>query len=219
MEFVEGKTLDDIISCKSKLSEDEALNYIHQIGEALKEVHKLKILHRDLKPQNILVSDKNQAVLIDFGAARDFIDSNVLHSQILTPGYAPPEQYVREGKKGEFIDVYALGATLYHCVTGRPPIPSPIRKLGDSLQSPKSLNGNISDSTNDVIMRALALEHLERFQNIDDFLFALLNPIKQNKTHIDKTIFTKSQKEAYNQIKNFIDNPDLQIFIFFRPNT
>jgi serine/threonine protein kinase len=172
MEYIEGEDLGKLITNKGALPEVEALQYIRQIGEALTLVHDKGLLHRDLKPSNIMMrADQPEAVLIDFGLARQFISGAIQqHTQSLTPGYAPPEQYVPIEQRGEYIDVYALAATLYSLVTGQLPMPAPARLQNFTLQAPKELNGNVSDRVNEGIMKGMALNYKFRSQSVQEWL-------------------------------------------------
>ena len=149
MEYISGEDLSVYISQRDKLSEAEALKYINQIGTALEYIHQQGMLHRDVKPNNIMLRKSQQeAVLIDFGLAREF-DLNKTRSMTnaRTEGYAPIEQYKRRGKFGAYTDVYALAATLYHLVTGDTPLPSKFRNAGIPLPAPKQRNPDISDKS------------------------------------------------------------------------
>jgi WD40 repeat protein/predicted Ser/Thr protein kinase len=172
MEYIEGEDLGKLITKKGALSEGEALQYIRQIGDALILVHEKGLLHRDLKPSNIMMrAGKPEAVLIDFGLARQFISGTVQqHTQSLTPGYAPPEQYAPIEQRGEYIDVYAFAATLYSLVTGQLPMPAPARLQNFTLQAPKELNGNVSDRVNEAIMKGMALNYKLRPQSVQEWL-------------------------------------------------
>jgi serine/threonine protein kinase len=172
MEYVEGEDLGKQITNKGALPEGEALVYIQQIGNALTVVHDRGLLHRDLKPSNIMMrAGKPEAVLIDFGLARQFISGAVQqHTQSVTPGYAPPEQYVPNAERGEYIDVYALAATLYSLLTGELPMPAPARLQNFTMRSPKDLNSNISDRVNEAIMKGMALNYKFRPQSVQEWL-------------------------------------------------
>jgi eukaryotic-like serine/threonine-protein kinase len=172
MEYIEGIELSDHLREREKLEESEALSYIDQIAQALDYVHEQKLLHRDVKPNNIMLRKGNQeAVLIDFGLAREFIAGQSLSmTNHLTPGYAPPEQYKRHGNLAPYIDVYALAATLYHLLTGLIPIPSDFRQLPNiNLPEPKELNSAISDRVNSAIMQAMMMDTKQRVQNMTEF--------------------------------------------------
>jgi len=172
MEYIQGEDLGKLITEKGALPEAEALLYIRQIGEALILVHEKGLLHRDLKPSNIMMrAGKPEAVLIDFGLARQFISGGVLqHTQSVTPGYAPPEQYAPIEQRGEYIDVYALAATLYSLVTGELPMPAPARLQNFTMQPPQDLNSSVSDRVNNAIMRGMALNYNFRPQSVQDWL-------------------------------------------------
>ncbi|AFY44597.1 protein kinase [Nostoc sp. PCC 7107] len=172
MEYIAGEDLGKRITEKGALPEAEALEYIRQIGEALILVHEKGLLHRDLKPSNIMMrAGKPEAVLIDFGLARQFISGAVQqHTQSLTPGYAPPEQYAPIEQRGEYIDVYALAATLYALLTGQLPMPAPARLQNFTLPAPKELNGSVSDRVNEAIMKGMVLNYKLRPQSVQEWL-------------------------------------------------
>jgi serine/threonine protein kinase len=132
-DFEEGKTLGQRLS-EGPLPEAELRVVVAGVLDGLKEVHERAVLHRDLKPNNIMLRGNGTPVLIDFGAARDFRSR---HSRsitaIATPGYTPPEQYGVGGQQGPWSDLYALGAILYRCVTGAAPLDSLQRLRHDRL--------------------------------------------------------------------------------------
>ncbi len=121
MKFISGVTMDKYLAMAGgRLPEAEAINYTVQVGEALKVLHAANILHRDIKPNNIIRTSAGQAVLIDFGSAREFaLDRTVMQTALTTMGFAPPEQFVAFGRKGPYTDIYALAATCYYLLTGR----------------------------------------------------------------------------------------------------
>jgi len=179
MEYIEGEDLNKYLRRMGVLSEAEALRYIQQIGNALKVIHRRGLLHRDIKPSNIIIrQDKLQAVLIDFGIAREFIANEVQkHTIYHTPGFAPPEQYQRSAPRGEFIDVYALAATLYTLLTGFIPTSADNRSKKTLLKPPQDLNPHISDRTNQAIMHGMALNANYRPQSVQEWLKLLEQPI------------------------------------------
>ncbi|MEE8371257.1 MAG: protein kinase [Sphingomonadales bacterium] len=122
MEFAEGEDLSILLKRQEKLPEDELVAILGPIIEGLALVHKAGILHRDIKPQNIMIRDDGSPVLIDFGAARQAIGAMSRSiTAIVTPGYAPIEQYSSRGNQGPWTDIYALGAVAYKCLTGKSP--------------------------------------------------------------------------------------------------
>lgn len=129
MDFEEGETLQSILSQKDNpLSETRIVNIFTQILNGLGVVHQQKYLHRDIKPGNIYIRKDNTALLIDFGAARLEMPGDGSTTVQVTPGYAPAELYVPDGKKGPWTDIYSIGATLYRCLTKEAP-PVSIERL------------------------------------------------------------------------------------------
>ncbi|MBO3457232.1 bifunctional serine/threonine-protein kinase/formylglycine-generating enzyme family protein [Aetokthonos hydrillicola Thurmond2011] len=170
MEYIEGEDLGVYVDKHGFLSETEALRYIDQVGQALEYVHKQGFLHRDIKPNNIILrSQRTEAVLIDFGLAREFtIGKTLSMTSARTEGYAPIEQYERQGRFTAATDVYALAATLYALVTGVVPFPSNYRKYAE-LPPPKQHNPEISDRVNDAIMTGMGIEQQDRPQTVREF--------------------------------------------------
>ncbi len=176
MEYIDGEDLGSFVENQGVLSETEALRYIQQIGSALTVVHDNGLLHRDIKPQNIMLrSGKSEAVLIDFGIAREFSQNlTQTHTQMLADGFAPIEQYDKRAKRGAFTDVYALAATLYSVLTGELPTISPMRAIGTELAEAKKINSSISDKVNQAIIKGMELKPENRSQSINEWL-SLLN--------------------------------------------
>ena len=173
MEYVPGEDLWKWVKMRGILSETEALNYIRQVGEAVRVVHEQGLLHRDIKPQNIMVRDNQDAVLIDFGLARGFIpDRTQQMTRELTHGFAPLEQYAESGRFAESTDVYALAATLYYLLTITPPTPAYLRALKDS-KPPCQINPNISDAVNRAIMKGMEMDATKRPQSVEKWLAML----------------------------------------------
>ena len=182
MEYVEGEDLGKRLRRMRLLSEAEALLYIRQIGEALTVIHSKGLLHRDLKPRNIMIrSGKSEAVLIDFGIAREFIPNVVQrHTVYRTPGFAPPEQYELEAPRGEFIDIYALAATLYNLLTGVLPTSAEDRRHNIPLQPPQHFNPNISSRVNHAIMCGMDLQANYRPQSVQEWLDLLASDVGES---------------------------------------
>ena len=172
MEYIDGGNLLDRLTQQGVLPEDEALLYIQQIGEALTVVHQQGLLHRDIKPNNIMLRQwTKEAVLIDFGIAREFTPNlTQTHTEFFTNGYAPIEQYSKRAKRGVYTDIYALAATLYSLLTGVVPVSALERERGAPLELPKKLNPNISAQTNQAILKGMALKPHNRPQLMDDWL-------------------------------------------------
>ena len=172
MEYLQGKTLAEVLKGRrGKLSEAEAVAYIAEVGKALSVLHSAQFLHRDIKPDNIMLAEDGRIVLIDFGAARDFTrDSTARYTTMLTPGYAPLEQYGRALKYGAFTDIYALGATLYHLLTGEAPVSAIERAAGVKLTTVKELNSQVSTEVSQAVSKAMMMDIGERLQSVGEFL-------------------------------------------------
>ncbi len=185
MDFVEGKPLSKLIDEKGKLTETEIKDYFYQITEALGIVHAQNILHRDIKPDNILITSQksgilSRAVLIDFGAAREFrANQSKTMTKILTPGYAPLEQYLSNTQRGPYTDFYALCATIYHAVTGDAP-PDVLERNEEIKNTKKDLlippiqqGANITPLMEEIILIGLEINAKYRFGNAAHLLDAL----------------------------------------------
>lgn len=175
MSFINGRTLQSIVDANGPLSYPDAVNYMAQISNAVDYIHKQNILHRDIKPDNIMVTPDYKAILIDFGSAREFEqDKTQMHTSMLTHGYAPPEQYTANSRKGSYTDIYALGATFYFILTGKVPLEAAAR-LTEPLIEPRLLNPSIPPEANQTVMKAMNLKQEDRYQQVQDFMDALQN--------------------------------------------
>jgi len=132
MEFVEGAALGDWIKTRRPLSEADILPIAVQVLDGLEVVHKAGFLHRDIKPGNIYIRDDGTAVLLDFGSARQKASEL---TAVVSPGYAPFEQYHSHGKQGPWSDIYAFAGVLYWMVTGGMPQEAPARIRADNMVS------------------------------------------------------------------------------------
>ena len=175
MEYLQGKTLADLLQARGgKLPEADALEYIQAISEALDVVHQAQMLHQDIKPENIMLSKTRKAVLIDFGAAKDFAgQKGAPVTTLLTAGYAPLEQYGQALKCASYSDIYALGATLYHLVTGKVPVSAIERAAGVVLKTAKEVNSGVSNYISILIDQAMSMDISQRPQTVIEFLDGL----------------------------------------------
>ncbi len=178
MNFVEGQTLEQFVKQRGgKLALQTAISLLLPLLDALKAIHAEQLYHRDISPQNIMVTPDGVPVLIDFGCARQIVrgQSESL-DLVLKQGYSPIESYATKGKIGPWTDIYACGATLYFMLTGKAPPPSPDRMLKDLLVQPADIAGlrdQVSAKFNDTMLRALAVKSDERFKNVVEFRSAL----------------------------------------------
>ena len=135
MEYVEGEPLSAYLNRKGILTEAELKAILHPILDDLEVVHRADFLHRDIKPGNIVIRDEDRSpVLIDFGAARQAVGAKSRSvTSIVTPGYAPIEQYESRGNQGPWTDIYALGCVCYRALTDEVPVPAMDRVRRDPL--------------------------------------------------------------------------------------
>ncbi len=175
MEYIDGITLKEYLQRKGgKLSLEQTLEIIAPVLDALREVHGAGILHRDISPENIYITATRQVKLLDFGAARHAMgEASKSLSVILKPGYAPEEQYRSRGKQGPWTDIYAVAATIYHCVTGVLPPDSLDRFDEDTLVPLSKIVASIPADIEKGIMTALAVRGRDRFQTVEAFQRAL----------------------------------------------
>lgn len=181
MEYLDGWNLSEYTRLRGgKLSVEETLRIAFAVIDALKDIHRAGVLHRDIAPDNIFITKDGKIKLIDFGAAR--FGKSAEKTLILKVGYAPPEQYNTESEQGPYTDIYALGATLYTVLTGVKPVESTNRKNDgnstDSVVSPDKLDSNIPSYISNTIMKAMAIEPVMRFQNVFELEKALQKKVR-----------------------------------------
>lgn len=175
----------------SRLSEPETLRIFAQVATALQATHTANVIHRDLKPANILIDKQGDAYLIDFGASREFIAEGLTQTMtaILTPGFAPLEQYSDRAKRGPTMDIYALGALLYRMLVGKnPPNAVDIASSGGKdLIAPHLLRPEITPHVSAVILKAMAIRPEDRYPSVAE-MRAALAPQKTAATQLPPTI-------------------------------
>src|SRR5574344_439268 len=181
MNYIDGLSLNEIIKRDTKMPEQKVLKYILQIADALKYVHANNRFHLDIKPGNIMVDDKDNAILIDFGASKQYDEESGENTSTLlgkTPGYASIEQM---GNCVQVFtpatDIYALGATPYKLVTGVAPPEATSLASGETLPT---ITDNISIDMKTAIVQSMQLNKAKRPQSIDAFV-SLLKADKRSK--------------------------------------
>ena len=214
MDYIPGNTLQKVVEKQGSLEEKKAIEYIQQIGDALKVVHGNNLLHRDIKPGNIILRDNSdKVVLIDFGIAREFDDTNKNKKMTIyyTPHYAPKEQSQGE-RQNPRSDLYALAATLYFLLTTKHPIDAKERINNQAtLEEPKSYNSKISQKVNEAILEGMALEQAQR-PSLEDWLKELTPP----KSILPDFRIAEKAKKCFNfTSKLFLQNKKIiqQIFV------
>jgi serine/threonine-protein kinase len=180
MEYVDGDTVYEQIVEKKKLSEKEAIPIIRQVALALKHAHKVGFIHRDIKPKNIMIAKNGDVKLADLGLARALDDQVAAEAEAGraygTPYYISPEQIRGEKNITPSADIYGLGATLYHMVTGKVPFsgknPSDVmhRHLKQDLVPPDHLNSSLSPGFSQIVEMMMAKDVSQRYQNASDLI-------------------------------------------------
>jgi serine/threonine-protein kinase len=180
MEYVEGKTLHDDLSKGKIFNEEEAIDLILQLVSALGHAHSLGLVHRDVKPKNIMINKDDVVKLADMGLARETSDVKAAENEkgkaFGTPYYIAPEQIRGLTDIDGRADIYALGATLFHMVTGRVPFeasaPSDVMKkhLKETLTPPDHINTALSAGISEVIETMMAKNRSERYKNMEEVM-------------------------------------------------
>ena len=174
MNYLEGATLQDFIVTARDLKKQKVFrestirSLFDEILRGLRIVHQHKMLHLDLKPANIFITDDNKAVMLDFGAAREVLNKEGNFTRpMYTPGFAAPEMYRRDSTMGPWTDIYAIGACIYSCMQGYPPNDAPQRLEKDRLAlSLTRMRGVYSDNLIEVVEWCMSLDPLSRPQSV-----------------------------------------------------
>jgi serine/threonine protein kinase len=179
MNYESGASFKEWLSRKGSIDETQLLKMFMPLLDGLEVVHKAGFLHRDIKPANIFVREDDSLVLLDFGAARHAIGTKSRSlTTIVTPGYAPFEQYHSHGKQGPWTDLYALGGVLYWTATGNKPVEAPARIKADGMAPASRLAaGRFNAAMLAAIDWALAPDENRRPRSIEEFKKALTSPV------------------------------------------
>ena len=174
MEYVEGHTLDDVITERNGLEPKVALDYALQIGLAVDHAHRQGVIHRDLRPPNVLVSDTGVLKVADFGTSRFLEIAAHGNTVIGSPAYMAPEQF--DGKAVFASDLYSLGVMMYQMLTGMLPYDAPAPgdlgrlRRGELVSPPRLKKPSIPKAFNDIVMKAMAPDLQNRYQRASDLL-------------------------------------------------
>jgi serine/threonine protein kinase len=183
MNYLQGATLQDYIMTGRQFevgkafSESTIRSVFDEILQGLRVVHQNKMLHLDIKPANLFITDDDYAVLIDFGAAREVLHKGSQFTQpMYTPGFAAPEMYRRDGQLGPWTDMYAIGACIYSMMLGYPPPEVVKRRDKDPVPERLMRKGNsYSDKLIEVVEWCMSLDPLARPQSVFELQSALAN--------------------------------------------
>jgi serine/threonine protein kinase/tetratricopeptide (TPR) repeat protein len=175
MEYVSGEDLKSFIRRAGYLSPGKAITIANQVCEGLTEAHRLGVIHRDLKPQNIMIDKEGNARIMDFGIARSLRAKGITGSGVMigTPEYMSPEQV--EGKEADHrADIYSLGVILYEMVTGRVPFEGDtpfsigVKQKSEIPRPPKEVNVQTPEGLNRVILKCMEKEREKRYQSVGE---------------------------------------------------
>lgn len=193
MDFIKGNDLRDLLMERGEeLSIDQILIWLDQVLDALEYLHNLQppVIHRDIKPSNIRITpDGKKAVLVDFGIAKygSYTLGNGTTIRAVSPGYSPVEQYL-DFPPDARSDLYALGATIYHLLTGLMPPESVRRVSGVRLIPPSQLNPAVNKELEAVILRALAIRPEDRYQTAKELRQALQRVARQQSNFLGRVL-------------------------------
>lgn len=217
MEYVDGKTLKDIIDEKQILPIEDIVNYGVQIASALECAHKNGIIHRDIKPHNMLIDKSNNLKATDFGIARISSSATLTYTSTVlgTVHYISPEQ-----AKGKFIDeksdIYSLGVVLYQMATGEVPFDAPnavgiaLKHIQDPLVPPINLRHDLPQGLNDIIVKAMAKDPNDRFKSATE-----LKEMLRNYKNYSSDLYQKTTKNPI--IKENDEQPEVKEAVYKTP--
>lgn len=203
MDYIEGEPLDKILEEYGAQPQDLVIEWAKQLCEVLMYLHNRKppIIYRDMKPGNVMLKPDGNLKLIDFGIAREYKEQNLADTQCLgTRGYAAPEQYGGKGQTDQRTDIFCLGVTIYHLVTGKNPAEPPYE-----IYPIRKWNPSLSSGLERIVDKCTQLNPEDRYQSCEELLYALnhYNEIDDEYRHIQK-----------NKIKKFATSAIISIACF-----
>jgi serine/threonine protein kinase len=206
MEYVDGVDLGHFLEVQEKVKESQILPWIKQSAQAIAYAHSCGIIHRDLKPTNIMLNQNGEVKIADLGLSKNLeagggdLSMTMSGTVIGTPYYISPEQ-ARDAKHVDArTDIYSLGATFYHLVTGRPPFGGHSaaevmsKHMNEQLVSPQRRNNNLSDGISDLLMKMMEKDPDKRFQSMEE-LVSGIERLERGERVIEKKVKLRDSEE------------------------
>lgn len=170
MDFVEGRTLKKQLEAKGPMTWNQLKPILLPAAQAMEQVHRAGLIHRDLSPDNLMLTPDGDVRILDLGAAKDLKKgSGVSSMQVAKGGFSPPEQYFQQGSSGPYTDVYALAATAYYALTGKVPVPAIDRMNKDSLRWDLPELAGPPENVVHALRKAMSLRSQDRPQTMGEF--------------------------------------------------
>lgn len=173
MEYLDGVNLSRYVRQHGKMPANKVFELMLPVMKSLQRIHEAGIIHRDISPDNIMFMRNGTLKLMDFGSARYFANEEKEMSVMLKQGYAPEEQYRKNGHQGPWTDVYGLCATMYRCITGVVPIDALDRMHEDKLKKPSQIDIDISPALEAVLMYGLAVRQESRYKDMQELRYGV----------------------------------------------
>lgn len=198
MEYINGITLKQhLIKVGGRMSQSEVTKMMKPVLESMIKIHETGMIHRDISPDNIMITKNNQIKLTDFGAARVCNgEDNKSITVVLKRGYAPEEQYRVKGVQGPWTDVYALCATMYKMITGITPQEALERIIEDNVEPLSKFDKDIWPEIDYAIMKGLSLRAQDRFQNVGELVDALYYSVIEKDENGNPVLVSSKEQSA-----------------------
>ena len=194
MDYLDGVNLASYVRSNGTIPATKIFEVMLPMVRSLKRIHEAGIIHRDISPDNIMYLKSGSLKLMDFGSARYFTNNQKEMSVLLKQGYAPEEQYRKNGDQGPWTDVYGLCATMYRCITGVIPVDALDRMRNDTLEPPSKLGVDIPESLEVVLLYGLAVFKENRCQDMDELADLMERALAKQK------ITVKNSQDVYADI-------------------
>lgn len=205
MEYLDGADLGSYLAERGKISFGRAFELLRPIMHSLISMHQVGVFHRDISPDNIRCLSNGRMKVMDLGSAKYNYGEEWSRIVLVKPGYAPPEQYTSGYKVGPWMDVYAIAATIYKCITGDKPKDSIVRADDNDIILPSRAGAVISRRQEKVLLKGLALHPEDRYQDMREFYNALKEaagytltsprfPLLKKVSGIGQSLFRKKKK-------------------------